>query len=50
MLRHVVQHVERFLQVKPDWRPSAELIQKLREFMEAHPDMKGVDRVRELLS
>mgnify|MGYP003289845729 CR=1 FL=1 len=50
LMRHVVQHVERFLQVKPDWRPSAELIQKLREFMEAHPDMKGVERVRELLS
>ncbi len=50
LMRHVVQHVERFLQVKPDWRPSAELVQKLREFMESHPDMKGVDRVRELLS
>lgn len=50
LIRHVVQHVERFLLVKRDWHPSVELMRKLREFLDAHPNMRGVDRVRDLVS
>ena len=37
VLRHVVQHVEKFHSVFPDWKPSPGLMEKMAEYARAHP-------------
>lgn len=36
ILRHVVQHVERFKEAIPHWKPATELLEKLKEFKMPH--------------
>lgn len=50
MLRHVVQHVDKFLAANPSWKPSPALLGKVKDFIENHPNIPGLENIKQLLS
>ena len=50
IMRHVVQHVDRFVQAKPDWRPSTELLDKIGVYVKDLPNIKVSPALQDILN
>lgn len=48
VLRHVVQHVNKFKEVFPTWKPSPGLLEKILDYGRTHPWLDMPDMIRKL--
>lgn len=49
MLRHVVQHVDKFLAANLSWKPSPALMAKVKDYITTHPNIPGLENIKQLL-